>query len=378
MLDETIIKDLKELMIDCMHNDVGLLADLRNEIKIIANEVKTIFPRNATSISLVGTDGGNNKLEFDPFIVNVIRVVDSSNNEYYMDVITPTTSIDNLNNKIKNRSHKKFDSLRYMMKFLGVTDLTQLSPMIRLRTKDEPINSSWVQVYREIVEWATLFSIVSEKDFATDTVIVFDGQLRSKVFSGELFNKLKQGIEDCVADHFTRNRRHLYIVGVAKHSKVLDRYKLAMHLDGIMCLANPCYAEVPRDIEQKAYIWSEYARDENFNGKEVNKFVAGKMFFVKFGNGKYDPIWPIDILTSQVNEANTIFGYLLADAQSGFPVPFYPLSLQKAHNNAALVGFDMEILQDQVINAIKEAVGNEQSKIDSYLLVDQDPSAKRY
>jgi len=36
---------------------------------------------------------------------------------------------------------------------------------------------------------------------------------------------------------------------------------------------------------------------------------------------------------------------MLNDARDGFPVPFYPQSLQRAHENAALVDFDMEILE---------------------------------
>jgi hypothetical protein len=378
MLNDATIKSIRKSLLESMRGDIKLLEDLRNEIGVLANNVRNIFPRSTTSISLVATDGGNNKLEFDPFTTNVIRVVDSSNNEYYMDVITPTTPIEQLNNKVKDDNDGKFNSLRKMMAFLNVNDITQLSPMIRKNSGDRPISPTWVQVYRELVEWATLFSIVCEKDFATDTLIVFDGQLRSKVFTGDLFNKLKRGIEDAVENHYVKTKRKIYIVGVAKHSKVLDRYKLAMHLDGIMASPNACYVEVPRGIEQKAYVWSEYARDDNFDGKEVNKFVAGRMFFVKFGNNRYDPIWPIDILSSQVSDAGAILGYLLADALNGFPVPFYPLSLQKAHNNAALVGFDMDILQNQVINSIKEVLGDEGAKIDSYMLVDQDPAAKRY
>ena len=42
------------------------------------------------------------------------------------------------------------------------------------------------------------------------------------------------------------------------------------------------------------------------------------MFFVKFGGGARDPIWPIDIFLSQVGDAQAIMGYLLADASNGF------------------------------------------------------------
>lgn len=84
-----------------------------------------------------------------------------------------------------------------MMDYLEVTSLAQLSPMINDNPKEKPVSPSWVQVYRELVEWATLFSIIKNKDFGTDTLIVFDGLLRSKVFSQDLFLKTPQRNRRC-------------------------------------------------------------------------------------------------------------------------------------------------------------------------------------
>lgn len=65
--------------------DRGLLEQLCEEIRPLRGQVHRIQPRTTTSISLVGTDGGNNSLQFDPFLVQIIRVVDSSNNEYCLE-----------------------------------------------------------------------------------------------------------------------------------------------------------------------------------------------------------------------------------------------------------------------------------------------------
>lgn len=378
MLDITAIMTLKQLMVESMKKDATILTTLRDEIRPLKSTTKRIFPRSTTSISLVGTDGGNNKLVFDPFIVQIIRVVDSSNNEYYMDVITPTTPVQDLSNKILNRHEKQYDSMAEMMAHLGVKDLTELSPMIKNNPPGEPVSSSWVQVYRELIEWATLFSIVRNKDFGTDTLIVFDGLLRSKVFSRDLFLKLRQGIDEAIKAQYEKSKRKIYIVGVAKHSKVLERYQLAMFIEGVMANNYPCFVEIPRDIEAKAYVWDEYAKDDSFNGGEANKFVGGKMYFVKFGSGKHDPIWPVDILLSQTGDAGAVVGFLQSDALDGFPVPFYPLSLQKAHQNAALVDFDMDIIQDQVLESIRTVLGPQAPLLDSFLLVDNDPAQNRY
>jgi hypothetical protein len=252
--------------------------------------------------------------------------------------------------------------------------------MIRSDDSDRPKSTSWVQVYRELVEWATLYSILDTKDFGTDTLIVFDGLLRSKVFGKDNFKRLLGLASEAIDRQYHRNRRRIYLVGIAKHSKVLARYRLAMALEQVLTGAYPCYAEIPRDLEEQAYVWSEYARgdDRELDSGEINKFVGGKMFFVKFGHGTRDPIWPIDIFLPQRNEAQAILGYLLADAIDGFPVPLYPRCLQKAHENAALVDFDFDILQDVIFAGVREVLGGEAPVLDAFRLQDADVSRLRY
>src|SRR4029077_14782438 len=90
-----------------------------------------------------------------------------------------------------------------MMSYLGVKRLWELTPMIaRPGSEAAP---SWVQVYRELMEWAVLFCLVREKDFGTDTVIVCDGFLRSKVFAGELFRKYREGLDEAIKRQQDRN-----------------------------------------------------------------------------------------------------------------------------------------------------------------------------
>ncbi|GKS59856.1 hypothetical protein YTPLAS18_33830 [Nitrospira sp.] len=228
-------------------------------------------------------------------------------------------------------------------------------------------------------EWAVLFSLVKEAEFGTDTVIVRDGFLRSKMFSKDLFAKYREGLQEGIRRHFDKKRRRIYIVGVAKHSKVLQTYRLAMAIEDVLRNAYPCYAPVNRELEKKVYKWPEYARgDEEAGEGEINKFVAGKMFLAKFGGGPYDPVWAIDLLDSQADDAPTIFGYLLADAIDGFPIPFYPRCLQRAHENAALVEFDMDILQSEICNGLRDGLGEKKWIVDELALQEADPSRERY
>jgi hypothetical protein len=380
MIDPQSQSQLKQEITERLKADRAILDQLRNEIRPLRDQIRRVQPRNITSVSMVATDGGNNRLQFDPFMVQVVRVVDSSNNEYCLEAITPTSSVTALSAKQFSPNGSPRTPLGEMLEYLGVNRLTQLSSMIRSNDEDSPVSPTWVQVYRELIEWAILFSIIRKKDFATDTLIVFDGLLRSKVFARDLFTKLRQGIQEGIEAQYKRNRRKIYLVGMAKHSQVLTRYRLAMALEQILTTDYPGYVEIPRSIEEQAYIWAEYARgdDREVANAEVNKFVGGKMFFVKFGAGVRDPIWPVDIFLSQASEAQTILGCMLADAIGGFPVPYYPQCLQRAHENAALVGFDFDILQDQVYEAIRGLLDKEGTVLDGFMLQDADPSQARY
>jgi hypothetical protein len=380
MIDPASQAKLKEAIMDCIGTDQGVLDALREEIRPLKSATRRIQPRATTSISLVGTDGGNNQLQFDPFLIQLVRVVDSSNNEYCIEAVSPTTPIEKLNKRqFEPDKNGNIPALGEMMQFLGVNTLPQLSHMIRPTDKGKPVSPSWVQVYRELVEWAILFAIL-KKDFGTDTLIIYDGLLYTKVFAKDLFQRLLQGMQDRIDAQWSKSRRRVYIAGVAKHSKVLSRYRLAMALEGVLQTDYPAYVEVPREVEEKAYVWPEIARgaDRAAEGGEINKFDGGKMFLVKFGSHRRDPVWPVDIFEPQVGEAQTILGSMLADAINGFPVPHYPRCLQKAHENAALVDFDFDILQDLIYEGVRSSLGGDAGTLDAFQLQDADPAQRQY
>ncbi|MCY3755553.1 MAG: hypothetical protein OXG99_15875, partial [Alphaproteobacteria bacterium] len=317
MLEPASQSALRDRIARQIGEDRAVLDRLRAEVRPLASRTWRIFPRSSASVSLVAADGGNNQLRFDPFLVQLIRVVDSANNEHCLEAVSPTMSVSGLS----AYQFERRTALGRLMEYLGVEDLSELSHMIRTDGPGRPNSPRWVQVYRELVEWATLFAIVREKDFATDTLVVFDGFLRSYAFAKDLFQKYREGIQEGVDRQFEAHRRHIYLVGVAKRSKVLSRYRLAMALEKVMQSSFPCYLEIPRELEEETYIWSDYARgDDNLSeGGEINRFVAGKMFFVKFGSSPHDPIWPVDIFLPQSSDHSKIFGALLDDAVDGFP-----------------------------------------------------------
>ncbi len=376
---------LRKTIQDAAVRDRHLLDGLRKEVKeFLSGEVKTIKPRSTTSVSLVASDGGNNKLVFDPFHFQLVRVVDSFGKQLCLDAVTPTTDTDELSRNQFKDDGSPLTALGRVMADLNAATLNELSPMIpqgqKIREKPEEVSPSWVLVYRDLCEWAALYEQIRCRNFATDTLIVRDGLLRSKIFSGDLFIKFCRLMEQSIEKIRRDTHRNVFLVGIAKRSKALTRYNLAMALEETFPSGDPRYVGIPRELEAKAYTWPEYARgmEEEQEGKEAPKYVAGKMYFVRFGKRSGDPIWTVDIFSSQSEQAARVFGYLLADACEGFPVPFYPRCLQKAHEYAEIIDFDLDILQGEVFTAVSGLVGKDESPVIEELRLQEDVSARRY
>ena len=372
MIEPESIEELSRKVRENIERDQSLLDEMIADMRTLKSNTRRIQARSATAISLVGTDGGENALKYDPFMVQIVRVVDSSNKQYCLEVVTPATDFSDLNARHFDDRGSGRTPLGRLAEGLGLRKLQDLSPVFKDNSEDR--SPSWVQVYREMSEWAVLLELLQTKEFATDTVIVRDGFLRSKMFKTGLFGKLREAIDNEICRHFEECRRRIYIVGIAKHSKVLQKYRLALAIAGVLRIAYPAYVPVPTDLEAKVYKWSEYAT----GGGEGEAYVAGSMFLVKFGKSPSSPTWSIDIFTSQVEAAPTIFGYLLADCEDGFPTLYYPQCLQRAQAKAAIVDFDMDILQDEISSAIRNTLGDKRFIIDEMALQESDPSRRRY
>ncbi len=295
MFDPDTLPVMKKAIRERTEADRRLLDELRDEVRPLASTVRSIKPRSTTSVSLVASDGGNNKLVFDPFTVQLVRVVDSYGKELCFEVISPTTDTDILSSAQFDAEGSPKTALGRMMSDLGVAKLTDLSQMIpdgnKTRTEPHKISPSWVLVYRDLCEWAVLYERICYSSFATDTLIVRDGLLRSKLFRGELFTEYRKKLEAAINNIREKDRRCVFLVGIAKHSKVITRYQLAMTIEKTMPPGEARYIKIPRELEAKAYVWPEYAKGAEAEGGEgeAPKYVAGDMYFVRFGNSKGDP-----------------------------------------------------------------------------------------
>ena len=114
-------------------------------------------------------------MAFNPFSLQIVRVVDSQGKELFLDVVSPRTDVAELSRKPLSEP----TALGRLMTDLGVSELRDLSAMMAGRSP------TWVGVYRDLCEWATLYDLVCDHDFAADTLVVRDGLLRATIFTGD-------------------------------------------------------------------------------------------------------------------------------------------------------------------------------------------------
>ena len=138
-IDTHSYAQLKNEIAERIVADRAILDQLRDEIRPLRSETRHIQPRTTYSLSLVAADGGNNSLRFDPFLIHLVRVVDSKNNEYVLEAITPSTNITRLSRQQFHDDGSPRTQLGEMMAYLDVTDLCKLSPMIRSNSPNRPV-----------------------------------------------------------------------------------------------------------------------------------------------------------------------------------------------------------------------------------------------
>jgi hypothetical protein len=167
---------------------------------------------------------------------------------------------------------------------------------------------------------------------------------------------------------------------VAKRTEIVQHYELAIAVIGDLPGGYPAYVPVPMSMQKAVYVWPEYIRepDDITPGTEDPKYNIGSMHFIRFGPRDGDKIWTVDILHSQKQHAHDIIGALAADAQDGFPIPYYPLSLQKADEYAQIAGFDREVLSDIMKESVRGHLPDERSHVLDALALDAEITQRRY
>ncbi len=363
-LAESNFEEIKKRVFDAYKNEEPVIQEFREFARRLKNDVKPIRPYSVNAVSFVSSDGGDNRLYFNPATVELVRVVDSLGNQCALDAIASNSQANELNSRVETTSPLLVEPLRKLCADLN-TNVVGLSYLLN-GLGQAGKSTGAVRIYRDIVEWAVLYDLMKYRVWGSDTIIVREGMLRTKSFKRKIFPQLDQLIRGAYQEHKKKNIT-VSMVGVAKQSAVLSRLSVALELEETLHKPYPCYVRVPEDIESKCYNFDRTWLDtlETSEPDEDGKYLyqsIGKLFLVKFGNRPFDPVWPVDIAEWQLSEVDKIIGQLTRDAQPGFPIPDFPMCVQKAHDFAKVNGLEVDILQDILFEGITQNLSSEEKE----------------
>ena len=225
----------------------------------------------ANTVSFVSADGGDNRIFFNPAVIELVRVVDSRGNQCALDAIAGNAKAESLNNRTEEGNPLIVTPLKKLCSDLNL-NVTELSYL--LKGLGEPGKSTGaIRTYRDIVEWAVLYDLL-HKDWGSDTLIIREGLLRTKSFKREIFPKIDQKIRDICKKHKSNNI-NVSIIGVAKQSAVLSRLAVALELEETFHKPFPCYARVPEILKMSVII---LIRHGSILLKRANLMRMGNIF----------------------------------------------------------------------------------------------------
>lgn len=354
-LAETNYGDLKNKMADAVDKEVAQVDELRQEVRQL--HIRKLDHRPCRTIAPLATDGGENRLTFEPLNLEIIRVVDSEGEERVQEVIAISED-----DSVFRDMTSRLPMMRQFLESLGIVfdDLSYLLGRNRSDDAERATdNRGRVRAFRDILEWAVLLNLASQ-DWPVQVLLLRDGLLRTKTLKRETFPKLDRAFRRSFDAQSPPGKRKVFIVGVAKTSAVLSKLSLAMMLERTFDRDYPCYAEVPRELEAKCYnydrTWLETASDES-DDSEQRYQSFGRLHLLKLGNSPDAPVLPVDVpVWLPSNRKQEVLEYLAHDASETFPIVGYPSALQRAHEHAALTGLEMTVLGDMMTDSLQDHV----------------------
>ena len=100
-LAESNFEELKKRVFHAYKNEEPVIQKFRDYAKQLKCNIKPIREYSVNAVSFVSSDGGDNRLYFNPATIELVRVVDSLGNQCALDAIASNLQVKELNNRIQ-------------------------------------------------------------------------------------------------------------------------------------------------------------------------------------------------------------------------------------------------------------------------------------
>jgi hypothetical protein len=343
------------------------LETLRKDVKGLKFK-KIDIAGSYASVSYKAIDGGNMRINLNPFEINVISVADSNGRKKLSFVVpeikgygdTPEDKKEALKEIVK-----EIDEKTIIQKFVNMLKCSSISEVSYI------LNNS--NSFMEIAEWACIFDRI-ESESNEPIIIIKDGLLRTKVLmASEKFNHIKT-----LKEILKRKKKDAKLVGVSKTSAILSLLSTALFLEKKIPSDAIGYVKIPLELELKAYRWEGSGKIDRENVKPLN-YAFGEIYIAKLSKDSNLLVTieiPKDLETGESiyseSEIEEMISYLAKDAKFSYPVIGYPQTIMRAHEVAVQMGFPASVIRDEIRDKIIAGLDNEVGDFirDGWLLTD--------
>ncbi|GEM_PF-1359638 len=346
----------------------------KEKLKILRNDVKDLefkkidIAGHYASVSYKAIDGGNMRINLNPFEINVICVADSNGKKKLSFVVPEIKGYgDTPDNKKEtfNEIVKEIDQKPIIKKFVELLNCSSISELSYL------LNDS--NNFMEIAEWACIFDRINcESD--EPIIILKDGLLRTKVLKASNDkNYIKQ-----LKTILKQKKRDAKLVGVSKTSAILSLISTALFLEKKIPQDTIGYVKIPLKLELKAYLWTGKGTIDRQDLKPLN-YAFGELYIAKLSKDSNLLVTieiPKDLETGEAiysdSEIDEMISYLAKDSKFSYPVIGYPQTIMRAHETAVQFGFPASVIRDEIKDKIIESLDKDVGEFirDAWLITD--------
>src|SRR5262245_19695565 len=119
---------LREKVLAAYKVDDPILEKFRGFARRLLSNIRPLRTYSVNAVSFVSSDGGDNRLIFNPAVVELVRVVDSRGNQCALDAIASSADFRELDERIKPDNPSLVAPLQRLCNYLevSVTDLSYL------------------------------------------------------------------------------------------------------------------------------------------------------------------------------------------------------------------------------------------------------------
>ena len=300
---------------------------------------------NYEKITYAAIDGGKMGIYFDPFELEFVEIADSYDNEIIKVLLPKGEKLDKHDFEFMN----EFEEIKTLLNIVRKNSVDEISQIIQ-----DPKKAM------EVLEYSCIFKKIDSQPKDSPLIVFKDGLLRTKALTSDTIKNLIPYLSE-------KAKERKYLVGVAKSSRVLNLIESAIFVENVFPEDQTGYIEVPLEIELMAYKWT--GRGKITSSSQPLEYAFGKLYVGKLSK-KSNLLVTVEIPYDynsrksiySADEIYQIFGHLIYDSESSYPIIGYPQTIMRAHEKAVRIGFSASLIRDLIIDRIFEHIKNEDLK----------------